>query len=877
MQLFINNKQAVLMPDTSISIEIHNPIFDADTNGAFSYEFKIDAERNRHIIGNADLTDGESVYKALHLQPFRLVAEGLPLLSGVVRINKTVTIENGMIPISLASDNKEFDELIEDMNCQDVPVGEVLLGTAVKGVKVIGHVWKYEQGGYAAYGFEDEFGTKEFDLDLPSKETLKPIANVSMPFSPSNPFCNMRRCWQQMQNSGTNENPSWNKTREYEVSEATEQGSAPSFYVLYWLSQLFKCLGDYGIPIIENQLEAIEDFKRLAFVNTNPCFEVSDTGAAEYLFANAHPDIVYARDLGPAPWPEPDEDYTKLITSYEALDGHSYWREIKGDAVFKYDTFYQEHRISTGSPWGRNLGNGEGIQWLRSFLENFEIDIESAEASFGQIYNIGTGFNAMLNVYFSVKTGNAYATSKNFPDKDVKSTLQALQNAFGIRFLFDSGNQTVRIVLLRNIFRNTTVNELPGITHSVYKKEEHLKGIRITYGTSSDDIKEEAKAQGEKEKMQFYNGNDDSTVYNYHDFSDVSVQDYKDIVHQVSAYEKRCFYDRKTGNAYRVKIDSDATDEATAYPSLFEVAQCNPAEFGDCSDDELTEEINIGFTPLFPNNVAKLNEEQQRIDGEMVYSQKFATFLDAEMRGKEKAVLKNNNFSLVGSMYHPLYGTLSGVRHVLKVAYSFMSPHNFDRGSSDDAPIFKETKGLVLGLMRGPGGDGGVSIIDQDYDGEGNDEWAITPGNYAFHSDTMDDYGQPFDYNGSEEGIGPTGDDRFSLRLRAEKPNPAYDPNSGAATVVLPDGTEVPNEPYLPIDAAAARRGLADKFYPEYAHIKLNGNTSVFNRTMELATLHNIDILQRQHIDDKVGFIKILRYEISEAGLSPVTIELLHL
>ena len=876
MQLFIDNQQAVLMPDTSISIEVHSPIFDADANGAFSYEFKIDAERNRHIVGNADLTDGESVYKQLHLKPFRLVAEGVPILSGVVRLNKTVTIDDGMIPISLASDNKAFDELIEGMNCQDVPVGDVLLGTAVNGIKVIGRVWSrvYYQSPADSWPWLDEYGSKEYDLNIPRKETLKPTTyNVSMPYSPSNPFCNMRRCWQKMVKTGSDENASWNKTREYEVSEASEQGSAPSFYVLYWLRQLFGSLGNGGIPIMENQLNDIEDFKRLAFVNTNPCFEVRNIGEP-ILFANAHPQLVTHYDFGVAPYDEPDNiNYTKQVKSYESLLNHSYIRAVY-KTPYNYQTYYAPHTVAGGVNWARSISTTEptGIHRLQDYLPNFDVKVSEAINSFGSLVNSFAGFKALLNVYFALTYGDAYATSENFPDKDVKSTLQALQNAFGIRFLFDSGNQTVRIVLLRTIFRNTTVNDLPGITHSVKKTEEHIKGIRLTYGTSSDDIKEESRS---KDKTQYYNDNDNSTTFNYHDFSNITVSDYKEIVHQISAYDKRCFYDEKTGNTYRIKVDSDAKDESTLYPSLFEVAQCNPAEFGDCSDPDLTEEISIGLTPLFANNVAKLNEEQTVKDGQTVFEQKFATFIDADMHGEEQAVLKNNTYSIASTMSPT--GTPRHERFTMKIEYSFLSPHNYDRGANEEAPIFKPSSGLVLGLMRGPGSDGSTTIVQKDYDGEGNDEWAVTAGNYAFHSDIMDDYGQMFDYNGDESGIGPDGDDRFSLRLRAEKPNPAYDADSGSSTVVLPDGTEVPNQPYLPIDAAAARRGLADKFYTEYAYYRLHAHTTVFTRKMEIATLRNIDILQRQHIDDKVGFITKLNYDIKDSGLSLVTIELLHL
>ena len=67
--------------------------------------------------------------------------------------------------------------------------------------------------------------------------------------------------------------------------------------------------------------------------------------------------------------------------------------------------------------------------------------------------------------------------------------------------------------------------------------------------------------------------------------------------------------------------------------------------------------------------------------------------------------------------------------------------------------------------MRGGGADATHEAYDYNYDGFGNSKWRTKSGDYALTTDSIDPYGNEYDYNGQEEGIG--NEERFSLKPRA--------------------------------------------------------------------------------------------------------------
>ena len=120
---------------------------------------------------------------------------------------------------------------------------------------------------------------------------------------------------------------------------------------------------------------------------------------------------------------------------------------------------------------------------------------------------------------------------------------------------------------------------------------------------------------------------------------------------------------------------------------------------------------------------------------------------------------------------------------------------------------------------------------------------------------------------------------RFSLKLRAEKPNPYYDPTQ-SETHYNPEHPELNTNPrYLHIDNENLRgRGLADQFYKEYSYWVRNARIVKRTVRMELAQLLAIDKTKKVRVGDIMGFIRKMQYSVSnKTGLGEVTMEIMYI
>lgn len=111
---------------------------------------------------------------------------------------------------------------------------------------------------------------------------------------------------------------------------------------------------------------------------------------------------------------------------------------------------------------------------------------------------------------------------------------------------------------------------------------------------------------------------------------------------------------------------------------------------------------------------------------------------------------------------------------------------------------------------------------------------------------------------------------RFSLKLRAEKLNPYFDPKQ-------PESSS--NRRYLEITNENLQgRGLCDQFYKEYSYWVRNARIVNLPVRMELAQLLSIDDTVRATVGDVTGFINEMEYDISmETGLGNVTMQMMYI
>jgi hypothetical protein len=111
---------------------------------------------------------------------------------------------------------------------------------------------------------------------------------------------------------------------------------------------------------------------------------------------------------------------------------------------------------------------------------------------------------------------------------------------------------------------------------------------------------------------------------------------------------------------------------------------------------------------------------------------------------------------------------------------------------------------------------------------------------------------------------------RFSLKLRAQKPNPYFDPTQPES---------VNNKRYLEIDDEnLQQRGLTDTFYKEYSYWVRNARICKRTVRMTLANLLKIDKTKKVKIGDVTGFVRKIQYTVSKkSGLGMATFEIMYI
>ena len=429
----------------------------------------------------------------------------------------------------------------------------------------------------------------------------------------------------------------------------------------------------------------------------------------------------------------------------------------------------------------------------QNFGEDFELT-----------YRLLAGRGDTINTnQFKFKGKDVYASNENFPDVSIVDIINDLKNAFGAKILYDAKQNVVELFFLKDVFRSTDIVNLTINVLNVGLSKKKNESILLTYGVDNNDS------------------------FNYSDYSETKTKDYFEILQEgIAPYNRTCYIDPKIGNAYRIKVNK----ETGGNPSLFEVGG-----FGDYYSNkkeiENIETIKINYSPVIindTNGITKITDEEER-------NQILAVFADVEL---------NSSFQFSGRIFDNRNNAGGDLE------YTYMKanfPENYDFNSNDISPLQEYDAGYTLGIMRGPGSTSKVEYVE-NYDGEGNSSWVQVVANYAFTSDSCDNYGRFFDYNGTESG-GADQTGRFSLKLVAGK-----------------DG--------FPIESQYANRGLVSKFLSEYLYFLENRKTVMLEVEMSITQLINIDFLKRYKIGDFVGFINKVSYNMTVNGMEDVVIEM---
>jgi len=961
-----NGQFSYMEPDTSITIIIESPLF--GSGNVWSFPFSLNIAANLHIFGSAGELHGDRLHDRIDKRPARLWVDGIPMFYGLLRLDSEVTVADGSVDVTFSSGRKSFEERIEGGKANQVPLlSDVLLGMALwRKRQTVVHAkievtpvmddetrWQAKStllkpdaqtDVFAISGSGQEFpkyvvpyGSFKDGLQWYSIQKSETV-NTDSPYDDSNPndhpYCNIAICYQK---KGFPLKDEYDETsvdysqepvaqRGYEVSPADRVNTAPCFYVMYWLRALFTHM---AIPIVENQMQDVQDLRRLFFVNTLCGYEVPTDLTSE---ENLERYGCYGFGV------DGELDVTLgTPVSYVAED------RVKDQLLDAAESKLQvKDAEETGEPEIEGMTYGEDP---RDHVTGYKISFKQLtrhldwfcqEKEYGNVKRrYSQGRNAFVFGDYGFLGHLAYATPDNFPNVDISKVMESLESGFGVRFVFDRDYTKVRIVLLRNVLRSTKVQEVVCDVVNDEKTESSVRGFRMTYGGSGDDT-----AFAYKPFQDALPSGNNQTEWedksDTHDYSQMKTDARYDWIRKnVSAFNKTCYVTPNDGNAYGIKVDKDAKRFWDLYPSLFELAGFMDAEDGDCSGDEDTvKEIKVGFMPAIMNDTLGDNDSQR---------QSFALFVDEEMEPRRYQFLeadrrpdhiyfvdwlyrhsfdmdddqpdlearktqaefgngKLGEFSMMSDLYVMLYGAETklvftrywgsdipsttfrvpmefDLEGAISEGYRLYLQDNFTPNDDGVAPIETHDWGLMLGVMRGSGDDATVRAWNDDQENEGNQTWEIEAGSSATaHPDTCDDYGRQWDYNGDQGGVGDT-DGRFSLKLRAEKPNPDFDPSQPETHYDPEHPEENTNPRYLPItEPALQRRGLLDQFHAEESYWWRNARVAKRQLNIGAGALHELDMTVRARIGDVTGFIKKLSIPISmKKGIGIVTAEQMYI
>ena len=504
-------------------------------------------------------------------------------------------------------------------------------------------------------------------------------------------------------------------------------------------------------------------------------------------------------------------------------------------------------------------------------------DVDYTDASGKRwVAKVGTDGVTAINAYAENITHKItadvmlmYATSDNFPEESVKTVLDSLENSFGIKFHYDYEKKHVKAIFIRDVFRNQEEPiEFPGAVTEMVKVTEKVTGVRMCYSEESS-----SKEQQDNIKKGTRDYNTDYDYVEYPKDRTVTDKTYNEIYRTPSmnggSGDMKVYVDRKTGNAYRIKVNGDAEKASELKPTLFEVGQFKGVEIGDCSsiNEEFVTELASDFVPMVFSDVniqetlktatgtysdstagtAKLNTDYD------ASKHVFAAFIDEDM---EHEFVEQRVRQCICSNACEFY-----LDEVLKLVESY-NPGDTEDGNS---PLQEMDWGLAIAVMRGGGTNAQYQTYDHNYDGFGNSKWRSVAGEYALVSDSLDLVGSEYDYNGVSSGIG--GGERFSLKIRAWKQPEWADAPLCDSDVKDADGN---------IEKKIRSRGLFDTFMTEYAYFLLNRRK--YRISLKATAPQLADIPNQWHrrfkIGGMVGYINKLSYKLhSEFGLQDLEVE----
>lgn len=893
----------------------------------FSLPVQIPKEGNLHLLKNMFARKSPLRPISLEDTQMEVIAEGIPFRFGHISTSDGEEMTDS-ISVNMEG-NSALRDLIGDMSLKDIQVDDdLVIGKKVSEIEVeskIKAVLRLGRSGPDHLDLDVETpidGNKGEYISHFQPQALgfsKPMnINVSQVF-PDMPYCNARVAYKRY---GTEVDDDGNRTTSseveygyygpYEVLDAERQQSGICWYVLYILRKAFEQL---GIDYDDSELMAIEDMRRLCFFTTKCTYDEGDSAgffsdsvnedkmqrmnawiAQQLQFAVGEELDIYmnigANDVSDeAKVQKLDIPDGSLVTRSQGRAKIIAPAQYAGKQLPYSEPIPEGHAVVVGdTPIRRSGGQIDirfNVDWRITPPDETPIDIPAGTVVTVE-YSDDCDFMAWVKQHqvlsCSCRLRYMLANSQNLPDENLTTVLESMEAQFGVRFVYDAEKHSVKACLLRNMYRD---REKPihfeGTVIEMNKVAEKVKGVKLGYGSESDD---KDQRDNLRDMVKDYD-----LDYDYIDYPlPLDAGGTKGMTGVVKASETivgekqyaKClaagatntdntvYIDSTTGNAYRVKINSEYTSVKDMKPAFFEAGAYRGVRLGDCSDEDCTETFASSFIPVPLNDV---NFERVQMAADNASDQTnpdnqplLCAFVDEDMEHPYLPQYLDYPFDKM---------TFIDVTVRCKLTLH----EAYDTSGSDDgnSPLQSVDWGLTIGIMRGAGNDATTQVYDNNYDGFGTAKYAQVVGTYALTADCMDAMGNYYDYNGSDDGLG--GGERFSLKPRAYK-TPAWAPdgqyvNQELQVVYLFSPDEI-DEQTGDIVKYSKTRGWVDRFLMEHASAILNRRKFLVRVYTTVAFLANIPQWwnRRFEILGEIGYINKITYKLSaEKGLEDVEIE----
>lgn len=733
--------QYAALSDANLTLEIVGVIMNEDKGGTYSYPFELDVEENQHIFGSASELRGDSIYNRLNGARCRLVANGMPIVQGKLDLDSTVDIKqknNGhhKVEVKIVSRNKSYEDKIEGAKLRDLDFRNL----DGNGRRIqIGYALPTELSFYVNYRVT-KYPADRVHISHLADYTNQP--EIYFEFIKNQ----IGEYYYRTTGGSTVEHkkeyrymniPHFLMPRYEDTDHAVREGFVnvqnpynPQDPLAFPYCNVRTCVQKYkkakenddkdnewvkarGVSIIEPDA-----------VNSAPCFYVG------FVF-----DIAM-KQLG-------------LAVTSNSLNGIMDYKRM---AFWHSDPRYDME--DSGLPIVNNNENGLILEF-RGYLSGQQHEGANLQWAIedGKVYRYQYDFD-QKEAYADPRchVQKAYATADNLPDITVKDLIENLTKGFGARIIYDDYMESLKVVLLRDIMRDSAnAIEIPcDAIINPTKTENDNRGFCLKYsGAQSASYNTITKVRNETQ-------GGDEAAYNYYGYKDVEVlgtpntyATYADMSYNVSCYDMSLYIDPITGNMFRIKVDDSAETQGEWFPSVFEVAGYRDAFYGDISYDmEHVTTVNIPFAPVM-STIS--NVEEMRIakmtNSKSIPSPIYAQYVDGEFHVKDELHRKDISAgnipleTIVGPE-----GTTIIAMHVDVSATLYM--HAVYEGGGD-SPVFDNECENVIGIMRGSGSNATLMHYDYNYDGMGSEKYIMLAGtNAEFFADSVNHFGQMFDYDG---------------------------------------------------------------------------------------------------------------------------------